>query len=47
MDDDSILSEINDFAADLNRKNRMHILAQIILLLEAQRQGISEFPLEE
>lgn len=46
MDDDSmLLSKINDLAPQLNAKHRAKILSQIILLIEAQRQGIYDFPL--
>lgn len=46
MEDDSILlTKINDLAPQLNTKHRAKILSQIILLIEAQRQGIYDFPL--
>jgi len=48
MDDDSmLLSKINDLAPQLNAKHRAKILSQIILLIEAQRQGIYDFPLRD
>lgn len=47
MDDDSgiLLNKINELAPQLNTKHRTRILSQIILLLEAQRQGFNDFPL--
>lgn len=47
MDDDSsiLVEKITALAPQLNAKHRAKILSQIILLLEAQRQGIYDFPL--
>jgi len=47
MDDDSILlAKIKEFAPQLNARHRARILSQILLLLEAQRQGVEDYPLK-
>ena len=45
MEEDSIRRKIIELLPQLNPQHTARILSNIILLLEAQKQGIQDFPL--